>query len=108
MVVPSLSAEIGFGRQMDEQHGDRAANSARAMTTATDIVGEEYFAAATPVLLPVAGFNFEGARKHEEKLPPGSGGPVLSQAFGHFRYHHPLRRQYSATTPALTHASVAP
>src|SRR6266513_566157 len=46
MVVPSLSAEIGFGRQMDEQHADRAANSARAMTTATDIVGEEYFAAA--------------------------------------------------------------
>ena len=75
MGVPSLSAEIGFGRQMDEQHADRAANSARAMTTATDIVGEEYFAAATPVLLPVAGFNFEGARKHEEKLPPGSGVP---------------------------------
>jgi hypothetical protein len=62
MVVPSLSAEIGFGRQMNEQHADRAANSASAMTTAADIVGEEHFPAAAPMLL----FNFESAGKYDE------------------------------------------
>ena len=66
MVVPSLSAEIGFGRQMNEQHADRAANSASAMTTAADIVGAEHFPAAAPMLLSIARFNFESAGKYDE------------------------------------------
>jgi len=51
--VCSISAaEIGFGRQMHEQHTGRAADRARAMTAGADIVGKEYFAAAAPVLPP--------------------------------------------------------
>jgi hypothetical protein len=51
---------------MNEQHADRAANSAGAMTAATDIVGEEHFPAAAPMLLSIARFNFESAGKHDE------------------------------------------
>ena len=36
------AAEIGFGRQMDEQHAGRASDGAGAMAAAADIVGEEH------------------------------------------------------------------
>src|SRR5215204_3117333 len=52
------SAEIGFGRQMNEQHPGRAADCAGAIAAAADIVGEEL----------VAGFDLQGAGKHDKKL----------------------------------------
>jgi hypothetical protein len=78
---------------MHEQHAGRAADSPGAMTPAADIVGEEHFPAAAPVLFPVARFNFERAGKHNKKLAPGGRVPVLVQAFGHLGYHRALRRQ---------------
>ena len=56
---------------MNEQHAGRAADCAAPMTTAADIIGEEYFAAAATVLFAVAGFDFKGAGKHDKKLAPG-------------------------------------
>src|SRR5687768_13154290 len=81
------AAEIGFGRQTHEQHAGRAADRAAAMAAAADIVGEKHLAAAAAVLRAVAGFDFERAGKHEEKLAPGGGMPVLVEAFGHFGHH---------------------
>src|SRR3569833_1501546 len=72
-----LAAEGGFGWQMHEQHAGRAADRARAMTVAADIVSKEYFAAAAPVLSPIAGFDFECTGKHDEKLAPGGRMPIL-------------------------------
>jgi hypothetical protein len=79
---------------MNEQYAGRAANSPAAMTTAADVVGQEHVPAAAPVPLPIAGFNFEGAGKHDKKLAPGGRVPILIQAFGHLRHHRALRRQY--------------
>jgi hypothetical protein len=36
------------------------------MTTAADIVGEEHFPAAAPMLLSIARLNFESAGEHDE------------------------------------------
>jgi hypothetical protein len=55
------------------------------MTVAADIVSKEYFAAAAPVLSPIAGFDFECAGKHDEKLAPGGWVPILIEALGHLR-----------------------
>ena len=44
-------SEIGFGRQVDEQNASRAANRARAMAAAADIVGEEHAPAAAAMPL---------------------------------------------------------
>ena len=60
---------------------------------ATDIVGKKHFTAAAPVLVAVAGFDFQGAGKHDEKLAPGGRVPVLIEAFGHFGHHRALRWQ---------------
>jgi hypothetical protein len=88
------TADIGLGRQMHEQDARRPADCAGAMAAAADIVGEENLAVATPVLLPVARFDFECAGKHDEKLSPRGRVPVLVEALGHFRQHSALRRQY--------------
>jgi len=61
---------------MHEQHAGRAADRAASMAAAADIVGEKDFPAAAPVLSPVAGFDFERAGKHDEKLAPGGRVPV--------------------------------
>ena len=96
------SAEIGFGRQMNEQHPGRTADCAGAIAAAADIVGEEHVAAAAPVLLPVAGFDLQCAGKHDKKLGawrPGASlgtslraspsrscsGPVMSLSGGRYR-----------------------
>ena len=76
-VSAQSAAEIGFGRQMYEQHAGGAADRASTMTAAADIVGQEQFPAAALVFLPVAGFDFERAGKHDKKLPPGGWVPVL-------------------------------
>jgi hypothetical protein len=46
---------------MHEQHAGRAADGARAMAAAADIVSEEHFPAAASVLRPVAGFDLQYA-----------------------------------------------
>src|SRR5579863_8056020 len=79
---------------MHEQHARRAADRTGAMAAAADIVGEEYFAAAASVLLPVAGFDFKRAGEHDEKLTPRGWVPVLVEAVRHLRHHRALRRQY--------------
>src|SRR4051812_18155581 len=78
---------------MHEQHTGRAADRAGAMAATTDVVGKEHVAAAALVLLPVAGFDFESAGKHEQKLTPRGWMPILIEAPGHFRHHRALRRQ---------------
>ena len=85
-------AEIGFGRQMHEQHAGRTADRTAAMAAAADIISEEHFAAAAAALLAVAGFDFECARKHDQKLTPGSWMPVLIEAFGHLGHRRALGR----------------
>jgi hypothetical protein len=45
-VSAQSAAEIGFGRQMYEQHAGGAADRASTMTAAADIVGQEHFPAA--------------------------------------------------------------
>ena len=79
---------------MNEQHAGRAADRAAPMTTAADIIGEEYFAAAATVLFAVAGFDFKGAGKHDKKLAPGGRVSVLIEALRHLRHHRALRRQH--------------
>ena len=68
---------------MNEKHPGRTADRAAAMAAAADIIGEKHLAAAAAVLRAIAGFDFERAGKHEEKLAPGGRVPVLVQAFGH-------------------------
>src|SRR5258707_13499391 len=79
---------------MHEQHAGRAVDRAAAMAAATDIVGKKHFTAAAPVLFAVAGFDLQGAGKHDEKLAPGGRVPILIEALGHLRHHHALRWQY--------------
>src|SRR4051812_12330289 len=86
---------------MNEQHAGRAADRAAPMTTAADIIGEEYFAAAATVLFAVAGLDFKGAGKHDKKLTPGGRVPVLIEAFGHLRHHRALGRQYRGTVGGM-------
>src|SRR4051794_13298700 len=71
------------------------------MTAAADIVGEEHVAAAAPVLPPVAGFDFECAGKHDEKLTPGGRVPILIEALGHLCHHRALRRQYRGAADGI-------
>ena len=78
---------------MHKQHPGRAADGARAMAAAADIVSEKHLAAAAAVLLAVADFDLEGAGKHEEKLAPGGRVPILIKALGHVRDHRALCRQ---------------
>src|SRR5262249_42045496 len=56
-----LDTETDVGRRMHEQHAGRAADGARAMAAAADIVSEKHFPAAASVLLPVAGFDLQYA-----------------------------------------------
>src|ERR1700676_51317 len=86
---------------MHEQYAGRAADRAGAMAAAPDIVGKEHFAAAASVLLPVAGFDFECAGKHDEKLMPGGWVPILIEALGHLRHHRALRRQYRGAVDGI-------
>jgi hypothetical protein len=79
---------------MHEQYSRWSADRTGAMSTAADIVGEKYIAAATPVFLPIARFDFQRAREHDEKLAPRGRVPVLVKALGHLRQHRALRRQY--------------
>jgi hypothetical protein len=88
------NADLRLGWQMHKQHAGRAADRAGAMAAAADIVGEEHIAAAAPVLLPVAGFDFECAGKHDAELTPRGRVPVLKEALGHLRHHRALRREY--------------
>lgn len=90
---------------MHEQHAGRAADRARSMTAAADIVSKECFAAAAPVLSPVAGFDFECTGKHDEKLAPGGRVPILIEALGHVRYHRALRRQYRGAADGIADVS---
>ena len=53
-------AETRFGRQVHEQHPGWAADGARAMAAAADIIGEKHLAAAAAVLRAVANFDLDG------------------------------------------------
>src|SRR5437899_9870308 len=86
---------------MNEQYAGRAADRAGAMAAAANIVGKEHVAAAAPMLLPVAGFDFERAGKNDEKLAPGGRVPVLIKALGHLRHHRALRRQYRGAVDGI-------
>ena len=60
------AAEIGFGRQMNEQNAGGAADRAGAMTAAADVVGQEEVACAAALFAAVAGFDLERTRKHNK------------------------------------------
>ena len=49
----------------------------------------------------VAGFDFECAGKHDEKLTPGGRVPILIEALGHLRHHRALRRQYRGAVDSI-------
>jgi hypothetical protein len=49
----------------------------------------------------IAGFDFERAGKHDEKLPPGGRMPVLIEALGHLRQHRALRWQNRGTVDSI-------
>src|SRR5205814_4160396 len=86
---------------MNEKHPGRTADRAAAMAAAADIIGEKHLAAAAAVLRAIAGFDFERAGKHEEKLAPGGRMPVLTETFGHFGDHRALRRQHCGAVRSI-------
>src|SRR3954452_21668629 len=86
---------------MHEQYASRTVDRARAMTAAADIVSKEHVATAAPVPPPVAGFDFECAGKHDEKLTPGGRVPILIEALGHFRHYRALRWQYRGAVDGI-------
>ena len=89
----TLEVETSDGRKHRCGSGD--------VFLAADLVSQERFAAATPVLFPVAGFDFKCTGKNEEKLPPGGRVPVLIEALGHLGYHRTLRRQYRGAVDGI-------
>ena len=86
------SAEIGFGRQMNEQHPGRAADFAGAIAAAADIVGEEYSPLQHRCFFPSLVSTYSVPENTTRSWAPGGRVPVLVQAFGHLRHHRALGR----------------
>jgi hypothetical protein len=87
---------------MHEQHAGWAADRTAAMAAAADIVGEKHVPVAALALLPVAGFDFQSAGQHKQKLTSGSRVPILVKALGHLCHHGTLCRQHRGAVDGIT------
>jgi hypothetical protein len=86
------SAEIGFGRQMNEQHPAGPPIVRVRIAAAADIVGEEYSPLQHRCFFPSLVSTYSVPENTTRSWAPGGRVPVLVEAFGHLRQNRALGR----------------